>query len=85
MMKKTCLLFMILLLPIFALSACATTTPRQCNYERPHANYNEDQYRCLKMADMMYQNSGNHKRYPGQGYGSSVTGCMAMLGWVDCR
>jgi starvation-inducible outer membrane lipoprotein len=82
-MKKTCLLFMMLLLPLFALSACATI-PRQCNYARPHANYSEDRYRCQMLAETKLQNTGDPRRMGGM-VPLWQTDCMSQLGWQNCR
>jgi len=82
-MKKTCLLFIVLLLPLFALPACGLDAP-QCNYGRPNANYSEDSYRCQMLAETKLQNTGNPSRMGGM-VPLWHSDCMGQLGWHSCR
>ena len=81
-MKTICLLASLLML--LALAPACLTVPRQCNYGRPNANYNEDRYRCQMLAEAKRMNTGDPSKY----YGMKslwVTDCLAQLGWQTCR
>lgn len=81
-MKRICLLLCLLLLLASAF-ACATM-PRQCNYARPQANYNEDYYKCQMLAQTKLSNAGNTKSMGGM-VPLWHSDCMAQLGWETCR
>jgi hypothetical protein len=82
-MEKICLLISLLLL-LACVSACSATMPRQCNYSRPQANYNEDYYRCEMLAQTKLQNTGDTKSMGGM-VPLWHSDCMAQLGWQTCR
>ncbi len=80
-MKKTCLLFIVLLL-LGSAAACATT-PELCNYERPKAVFNTDHYQCQMLAETKRLSTDSYQSYGKPEF--SMSDCMAQLGWRPCR
>jgi hypothetical protein len=80
-MRKTCLLIGLLML--LGLSA-ACMEPRQCNYARPDASFNDDHYKCQMLAETKRMGSNDPNRH--YNFGAQwVSDCMAQLGWHACR
>lgn len=81
-MKKLCLLIGLLLL-LGSAGACGIGA-RQCNYQNPQANYQQDDYQCKMLTEARRANTAQPDKQYGMG-GLWYSDCMSARGWQRCR